>query len=33
MKEENIARGTHDLRVVAVDEYGNESVFEKRINY
>jgi hypothetical protein len=33
LKEESVARGVHDLRVVAVDEYGNESVFEKRINY
>jgi hypothetical protein len=33
MKEENIRRGTHELRVVVVDGYGNETVFEKDITY
>lgn len=33
MKEENIRRGAHELMVVAVDEYGNEAVFEKEIIY
>ena len=33
MKEENIRRGTHELRVVVVDGYGNETVFEKEITY
>lgn len=33
LKKENIRRGIHDLRVVAVDAHGNEAVFEKKIKY
>lgn len=33
LKEENIRRGAHELRVVAVDQHGNETVFEKKIIY
>jgi hypothetical protein len=33
LKKENIRRGIHDLKVVAVDAHGNEAVFEKKIKY
>lgn len=33
LKEENIRRGVHQLKVVAVDAHGNEAVYEKEIKY
>lgn len=33
LKEENIRRGIHQLKVVAVDAHGNEAVYEKEIKY
>lgn len=33
MKKENVKRGLYDLRLVAVDECGNEAVFEKEFEY
>ena len=33
LKEEGVERGTHTLRVVAVDALGNEMVYEKEFEY
>lgn len=33
LKKEKISRGVHRLKVVAIDAYGNETVYEKDIKY